>query len=98
MQLRWTKPREGVRTAVRAATFAELGANQVGLIVDSYGLLAVSVPRGSAADTLGLVAGDELSLTPLHGDEGDDVADASDAGNGDRGVTSPVTLQPRRPS
>ena len=98
VQLRWTKPREGVRTAVRAATFAELGANQVGLIVDSYGLLAVSVPRGSAADTLGLVAGDELSLTPLHGDEGDDVADASDAGNGDRGVTSPVTLQPRRPS
>ena len=97
VQLRWTKPREGVRTAVRAATFAELGASQVGLIVDSYGLLAVSVPRGSAADTLGLVAGDELSLVPLV-DDGTDGADGSDAGDGDRGVTSPVTLQPRRPS
>ena len=98
VQLRWTKPREGVRTAVRVATYGDLGASQVGLIVDSYGLLAVSVPRGSAADTLGVTAGDELSLVALVGDEGDDDADASDAGNGGRSVTSPVTLQPRKPS
>ena len=97
VQLRWSKPREGVRTAVRAATYAELGPSQVGLVVDSYGLLAVSVPRGSAADTLGLVAGDELSLVPLV-DDGPDGAEGNDAGDGARGVTSPVTLQPRKPS
>ena len=42
--------------------------SQVGLVVDSYGLLAVSVARGSAADTLGLEAGDELTLVPLDDD------------------------------
>jgi S-adenosyl-L-methionine hydrolase (adenosine-forming) len=97
VQLRWTKPREGVRTAVRAAAYGDLQPSQVGLIVDSYGLLAVSVPRGSAAETLGVVVGDELSLVRL-----DDEADQPrrDAGNGasSRGVTSPVTLQPRKPS
>ena len=105
VQLRWTKPREGVRTALRAATYGDLAPSQVGLIVDSYGLLAVSVPRGSAAETLGLVAGDELSLRPL--DDGPDESDAAstdaastdaDSRDGTRGVTSPVTLQPRRPS
>jgi hypothetical protein len=101
VQLRWTKPREGVRTAVRVAAYADLQPSQVGLIVDSYGLLAVSVPRGSAAETLGVVAGDELSLVPL-----DDGADEPEAGGGPdaalgsspRGASSPVTLQPRRPS
>jgi S-adenosylmethionine hydrolase len=93
VQLRWTKPREGVRTAVRAGAYGDLEPAQVGLIVDSYGLLAVSVRTGSAAETLGLVAGDELALVPL-----DDRAD--DAGDGDttQGVTSPVALHPRRPS
>ena len=65
VQLRWTRPREGVRTAVRAATYGDLQPSQVGLVVDSYGLLSVTVARGSAADTLGLEAGDEISLVPL---------------------------------
>jgi S-adenosylmethionine hydrolase len=90
VQLRWTRPTEGVRTAVRATTFAELGPGQVGLLVDSYGLLAVSVARGSAAETLDLASGDELSLVPL-GDDGDGADGAA------RGVTSAVTLQSRRP-
>jgi len=96
VQLRWTKPREGVRTAVRVDTYGDLQPSQVGLIVDSYGLLAVSVPRGSAAETLGVVAGDELSLVPLD----DDGADADSEGNGaaSASVTSPVILQPRKPS
>ena len=94
VQLRWTRPHEGVRTAVRAATYGELQPSQVGLVVDSYGLLAVSVARGSAAETLGLEAGDEITLVPL------DDRDAESAGDGEaeRGHTSPVTLQPRRPS
>lgn len=88
VQLRWTRPREGVRTAVRAASYDDLGRGQIGLVVDSYGLLAVSVPRSSAAEALGLAAGDELSLVPL-GDEPDEPAPAA---------SSPVTLQPRKPS
>ena len=95
VQLRWTRPAEGVRTARRAAAYDELEPGQVGLIVDSYGLLAVSVTRGSAAETLGLVAGDELTLIPLIGDEEGRGADG-DAGS--TGVTSPVTLQPRKPT
>ena len=93
MQLRWTRPREGSRTARRAATFGDLPAGQVGLIVDSYGLLAVCVPRGSAADLLGLEAGDELTLVPLDDDEPD-----QPGGDGDGGVTTPVTLHRRKPS
>lgn len=88
VQLRWTRPREGVRTAVRAASYDDLGRGQIGLVVDSYGLLAVSVPRSSAAEALGLAAGDELSLVPL-GDEPDEPAPAA---------SSPVTLQSRKPS
>jgi hypothetical protein len=88
VQLRWTRPREGVRTAVRAASYDDLGRGQVGLVVDSYGLLAVSIPRSSADEALGLAAGDELSLVPL-GDEPDEPAP---------GASSPVTLQPRKPS
>ena len=41
----------------------------MGLVTDSYGLLAVAVPRGSAADTLGLATGDEVVLVPLDDDE-----------------------------
>jgi S-adenosylmethionine hydrolase len=104
VQLRWTRPVEGVRTARRTTAFDDLAPGQVGLVTDSYGLLAVAVTRGSAADTLGLAAGDELALVPLAGAEGDHAGtegdDAARAGNGAEraaGVTSPVTLQPRRP-
>jgi S-adenosylmethionine hydrolase len=65
VQLRWSGPRSGVRTVTRAANFAALGRAEVGLVVDSYGLLAVAVAEGSAADLLGLEAGDEVALTPL---------------------------------
>lgn len=95
VQLRWSKPRPGVRTAQRVEAYADLEPNQVGLVVDSYGLLAVSVPRGSAAETLGVVSGDEMALAPLIGDD-----DEQGAGNGadSRGAPTPITLQPRKPS
>jgi S-adenosylmethionine hydrolase len=93
VQLRWTRPRPGVRSAVRASTYGEIAPGQVGLVVDSYGLLAVSVRNGSAADTLGVAAGDELVLAPLG--DGPDEADGADS---PLGATSPVTLQSRRPS
>jgi len=70
IQLKWVRPREQARTATRVRTFDDLGPGQVGLVTDSYGLLAVAVHRGSAAETLGLAAGDEIHLIRL--DDGAD--------------------------
>jgi S-adenosylmethionine hydrolase len=53
---------EQVRAAVRATTYASLDAGQVGLVVDSYGLLALALDRRSAADELGLHPGDAVTL------------------------------------
>jgi S-adenosylmethionine hydrolase len=70
------------RSARLGTAYAELGPGDVGLLVDSYGLLALAVNGHSAAATLGLAEGDELTLEPL---EGDDVARSA-------GVSTPVTL------
>ena len=43
------RPHEGVRTARRATAYDELAPGEIGLVVDSYGLMSVAVPRGSAA-------------------------------------------------
>jgi S-adenosylmethionine hydrolase len=59
--LRWAGQ---VRTAVRAEAYDDIGAGQLGLLVDSYGLMAVALDRMPAADELGLRAGDGLSLEP----------------------------------
>jgi S-adenosylmethionine hydrolase len=56
-----------VRTAVRAATYDELGPGQIGLVVDSYGLVSVALARRSAADELRLQAPTEVSLEPAAG-------------------------------
>ncbi len=71
-----------VRSARRAQHFSEVGAGAIGLVVDSYGFIAVVCDRSSAAEELGLDAGDHLTLVPLDGDE---------AGAG-AGVTTPVQL------
>jgi S-adenosylmethionine hydrolase len=55
---------ETVRSAVRAATFSELRPGQVGLIVDSYGLVAAVLDRRSAAEALKLGPGDQVVLEP----------------------------------
>jgi hypothetical protein len=83
VQLRWEQPQPGVRTATRTHNFAEVGKGQVGLVVDSYGLLAVVVGQGNAADRLGLSQGDEIILAPLD-DEGNPPSSA--------GIASPVEL------
>ena len=79
--LRWGDNR---RTARRVDAYELLNGGDVGLVVDSYGLEAVVVPRGSAAATLGLAAGDEVHLVRY-----DDGAPAPS-------VTTPVELQRRR--
>ena len=66
------------RNATRVNTFADIVGGGFGLLVDSYGLLALAVDRGSAAAELSLSEGDELTLWP------------SDS---PATVSSPVTLQ-----
>jgi S-adenosylmethionine hydrolase len=50
------------RLVLRATTFADLKTGQVGVVVDSYGLLAVALNRRSAAEELRLAPGDSISL------------------------------------
>jgi S-adenosylmethionine hydrolase len=57
------------RTARRVDSYAALKTGEVGLVIDSYGLLAVSVDRGSAAAELGLHAGDPITLDPFADEE-----------------------------
>jgi S-adenosyl-L-methionine hydrolase (adenosine-forming) len=72
------------RTGTRTATYAQLGPGAVGLVLDSYGLLAVSMNKRSAADELGLAPGDAVRLGRLDGDDADPP------------VTTPVALPLRR--
>jgi S-adenosylmethionine hydrolase len=71
-----------VRHVVRVSSFAALGPGQPGLVLDSYGMLALCLDRRSAADELGLAAGDQVVLAT-----GDDAPSA---------VTTTVALGPRR--
>ena len=50
------------RTARVVAAYGELGPGQVGLVVDSYGMLSIAVDRGSAAQELRVAAGDEVAF------------------------------------
>ena len=52
------------RLALRVSNYAALKAGQVGLVVDSYGLLAVALNRRSAADELKIGSGDAVTLQP----------------------------------
>jgi len=92
LEVRWAGPRPGVRTGRRVTAFDELRTGEVGLVTDSYGLVAVALARASAADLLELTTGDEVVLAPLDDeDEREDEADGSQArGNG---VSVPVTLE-----
>lgn len=68
-----TDPTGGVRrTATRVGAYAELVSGAVGLVLDSCGLLAVSMDQRSAAEELGLDVGDQVTLT--RPDDDDDAA------------------------
>jgi S-adenosylmethionine hydrolase len=74
--------RDTTRVATVTRSYGELGAGAIGLVVDSYGLLALSLDRRSAAEVLGLGAGDAVRLEPLPDD-------------GDRdGLVAPTPLAP----
>lgn len=70
-----------VRTGVRHRSYANVPTGEVGLVIDSYGLVTVAVDRGSAADELGIGTGDEVVLVPIP-DDGRPI-----------GVVAPVTLR-----
>ncbi len=62
LALRWGH--DQVRTARRAPAYADLKPGEVGLVVDSYGLVSLALDRRSAAEDLGLAAGDAVTLEP----------------------------------
>lgn len=78
-----------VRVARVTNTFADIAGGAVGLVVDSYGMLALALDRRSAAQELGIAAGDQVVISRL-----DDGAGSADAGH----PASPVTLRPTRSS
>ena len=53
------------RSASVVESFAALRTGEVGLLIDSYGLIALVANQASAADELGIHAGDEVALQPL---------------------------------
>lgn len=59
VQLRWG---DDVRTATRADTYEGIAPGQIGLVVDSYGMLSVCLGRRSAAGELHLPVGTEVHL------------------------------------
>jgi S-adenosylmethionine hydrolase len=79
VQLSWG---DDVRTAQRATTYQGIEAGQVGLVIDSYGLLSVCMGKRSAADELRLATGTEIALAPPGADDA-------------RGAAQPVALTPR---
>ncbi|MGA1505286.1 MAG: SAM hydrolase/SAM-dependent halogenase family protein [Ilumatobacteraceae bacterium] len=52
------------RSAAVAPNFSAIGGG-IGLVIDSFGMLAISVDRGSAADALSLGVGDAVTLSAL---------------------------------
>jgi S-adenosylmethionine hydrolase len=60
VQLRWG---DDVRTADRAPTYEGIAPGQVGLVVDSYGMLSICMGRRSASAELRLPAGTEVALS-----------------------------------
>ena len=59
----------GRRSARRARAFADITPGGVGLVTDSYGLIALAAHQASAAEDLGLSAADPVTLRPVAGPE-----------------------------
>ena len=57
--MRW---RDQSRVARRVRTFADLAPSEVGLLVDSYGMLCVALNKAPAGHELGVLPGVGISL------------------------------------
>jgi S-adenosylmethionine hydrolase len=76
--LRWS---DDARVAERARTYEGIDPGQVGLVVDSYGMLSVCLGRRSAAAELSMPVGIEVTLSEPDGPSSS--------------TSQPVTLTPR---
>ena len=65
MHVRFGEASTSIRTGGRVATYGDLKQGQLGVIVDSYGLVSLAFDRMSAAAELKLRAGDAVSLEAL---------------------------------
>jgi S-adenosylmethionine hydrolase len=65
MHVRFGESDKAIRTGGRVSTYGDLKPGQLGIIVDSYGLVSLAFDRGSAADELKLRPGDAVSLQLL---------------------------------
>jgi S-adenosylmethionine hydrolase len=74
----------GSRVARRSRAYDDVAVGEIGLVVDSYGLVSLAAHRSSAAHELGLHAGAEVRVRAATGEDGDRP-----------GATSPVTLRAR---
>jgi len=74
---------DATRTAVIVSAYGQIGPGELGLIVDSQGLLSLAIDRGSAAAELHASPGEQVELRPT-----------ADGGRAP-GVTTSVTLTPR---
>ena len=74
------------RVARRSDSFFALGTGALGLVTDSYGMLALALDRRSAAEELQIAAHDQVVLERV----GDENGSASQAGSP---VSSPVNLR-----
>ena len=81
VQLRWG---DDARTAERAFTYQGISPGQVGLVIDSYGMLSVCMGKRPAADELKMPVGTEVALLA----PGTDEPSAT-------GASQSVTLTPR---
>ena len=73
-----------VRTAHRAQSYSGVKTGQIGLVVDSYGLISVCLCRANAAGELGLGAGAAVSIGP-----------ADDAPGGTAAGPTTIQLRPK---
>jgi len=55
---------EDVRSARVVTHFAQIDGGAIGAVVDSYGMIALAMDRGSAAESLRLQEGDEVLVFP----------------------------------
>ena len=74
------------RAARRAATYAAIGAGEVGLVVDSYGLVSLAQDRRNCAAELSLEPGSAVTLSRL--EESGDAGDRRSAAAGGAGTVS----------
>jgi S-adenosylmethionine hydrolase len=79
---------DATRGAVVRPAYGALGPGQIGLIVDSYGLLAVCLERRSAADELGLPTGSLVLVEPYPDDD-------AGLGGSERPTPARVQMSPR---